>query len=142
MVKSDSTAEDLTEEVFMRIIKYHGTYNPVYDPKTWIFQITKNVSYTYLQSQKEIPYDNNLLYPLCDSKYATHLEESYMIREYLSHLSEIDRNIILLHIFGGLKHYEIAKVIGLSYSNVKVRYRKSIQRLQKELQSEKNRKEN
>lgn len=138
MVKNHSIAEELTEEVYIRIIRYHDTYKPIYNPKTWIFQIAKNVSYTYLNSQKEIAMDDSILHPLCDSKYATNIDESFMIREYLSNLNEIDRNIILLHIFGGLKHYEIAKIVGLSHSNVKIRYRKAIQKLQKELNNEKN----
>lgn len=137
MVKNSSIAEELTEEVYIRIIKYHYTYKPIYNPKTWIFQIAKNVSYTYLNNQKEIAMDDSILHPLCDSKYATNIDESFMIREYLSNLDEIDRNIILLHIFGGLKHYEIAKIVGLTHSNVKARYRKAIQKLQKELSNEK-----
>lgn len=140
MVKNSSLAEDLTEEVYIRIIKYHDTYKPIYNPKTWIFQIAKNVCYTYLNKQKEINIDDSILHPLCDSKYATNLDESFMIREYLSNLNEIDRNIILLHIFGGLKHYEIAKILGLTHSNVKAKYRKIIQKLQKELSNEKDRK--
>ena len=140
MVKNNTLAEDLTEEVYIRIIKYHDTYKPIYNPKTWIFQIAKNVFYTYLNKQKEISMEDNILNLLCDSKYATNLDESFMIREYLSNLNEIDRNIILLHIFGGLKHYEIAKILGLTHSNVKAKYRAAIQKLQKELNNEKNRK--
>lgn len=142
MVKNEVVAEDLTEEVYIRIIKYHSTYNPIYNPKTWIFQIAKNISYTYLKNSKEITLENNTLNIICDKKYATMMDESFIIREYLTNLSELDRNIILLHIFGGLKHYEIAKVLNLSHSNVKVKYRKIIEKLREELNNEKNRKDN
>lgn len=138
IVKNKSIAEDLTQDTYIRIIKYHDSYNPLYNPKTWIFQIAKNVSYTYLDKQKEISIKDEILEPLLDSKNKIKLDESYMIREYLSNLNEIDRNIVLLHIFGGLKHYEIAKIVRLTHSNVKQRYRKIIKKLKKELSNEKN----
>lgn len=138
IVKNKSIAEDLTQDTYIRIIKYHDSYNPLYNPKTWIFQIAKNVSYTYLDKQKEISIKDEILEPLLDSKNKIKLDESYMIREYLSNLNEIDRNIVLLHIFGGIKHYEIAKIVRLTHSNVKQRYRKIIKKLQKELSNEKN----
>lgn len=142
MVKNSDIAEDLTEEVYIRVIQYHDTYNPLYNPKTWLFQIAKNVSYTYLKKNKEIPLTTDLLNPLLDKKFASKLDESYMIREYLANLSDIDRNIILLHIFAGLKHNEIANLLNLSLSSVKVRYSKALQKLRKELTNEKNWKEN
>lgn len=140
IIKNEAIAEDLTEEVYIKIIKYHNTYKPIYNPRTWLFQIAKNTSYTYLKAKKDLPIDNNTLNVLCDQKYSTSLNESLIIREYLSNLNETDRNIILLHIFGGLKHYEIAKVLNLSHSNTKARYRKALEKLRKELSNERDRK--
>lgn len=138
IVKNSDLAEDLTQEVYIRIIEYHDTYQPIYNPKTWLFTIAKNVCYTYFQKKKEIPLNHEILLPLLDDKFATSLEESYLIRDYLSNLNEIDQKIIILHIFGGLKHYEIAKILNMTYSNVRVRYHKLLRQLEKEIQNEKN----
>lgn len=140
IVKNKETAEDLTEEVFIRIIKYHHTYKPIYNPKTWIFQIAKNISYTHLKNQKEVSISNEKLIPILDKEYATTLDQSWLIREYLSKLKERDRNIIILHIFGGLKHHEISKILNLKSGTIRFHYRKAINQLKKELTHEENRK--
>lgn len=135
IVKNASVAEDLTQEVYIKIIKYYKSYNPMYNPKTWIFQIAKNTCYTYLKNEKEIPYDVNIL---LDKNYATNIDESYLIRDYLSKLSDIDQKIILLHIYAGLKHSEIAKILDITTTNTKVRYHNALKKLEKELENEKN----
>ena len=66
IVKNKSIAEELTQDTYIKIIKYHETYNSLYNPKTWIFQIAKNISYTYLKKQNEILIDNNLLNQLIE----------------------------------------------------------------------------
>ena len=135
IVKNAPVAEDLTQEVYIKIIKYHKSYNPMYNPKTWIFQIAKNTCYTYLKNNNEIPYDLNIL---LDKKYSTNIDESYLIRDYLSKISDIDQKIILLHIYAGLKHSEIAKLLNLTPNNTKVRYHNALKKLEKELKNEKN----
>lgn len=135
MVKNYDNAEDITEEVFLRMLKYYRSYHPWMNPKTWIYTIGKNAAYTFLEKNKELFYED------CDLERELHKhnliqnEDSLMIEEYLAYLSDLEKQIVVLHIFGGLNHAEIAKLLSITHSQVRSKYSYALKKLRKKVQS-------
>ena len=136
ITKDYHMSEDITEEVFIRILKYHHTYDHLKNPKTWIFTIAKNTTYSYLKKNKEVSLESDKLEFLLNKHNSIHNDDSILIEEYLVNLNDIERNIIILHVFGGLTHLEISKILGIKYSLVRARYNYALKKLRKKLKGE------
>lgn len=134
IVKNYDNAEDLTEDVFVRILKYYRAYHPWMNPKTWIYTIGKNVAYTFLEKNKEYVYDD------CDLEKELHKhnlvqgEDALVIEEYLSYLSDLERQIVVLHLFGGFSHFEIAKLCSMTHSQVRSKYSYALKKLRNKVE--------
>ena len=137
IVKDYNLCEDITEEVFLRIIKYCKSYDKMQNPKTWIFTIAKNTAYTYLSKNKEVCFDDNQLEFIINKHNSIKNDTSIVVEEYLSHLTEIERNIVVLHIFGGLKHHEIAKILNIKSSQVRTKYAYALKKLKRRIYEKK-----
>jgi len=137
IVKKYDISEDLTEETFIRIMKYHKSYNKLKNAKTWIFTIAKNTAYTYLSKNKELTIDDYQLQFIINNHNTIKTKDSLVIEEYLAYLTDLERNIVLLHIFGGLKHYEIAKILNLKNSQVRTKYSYALKKLKRRIENEK-----
>lgn len=136
ITKNYSLSEDITEEIFIRIIKYHKTYNPIKNPKTWIFTITKNTINTYIKKYKEIPYETETLENILNKYNKIKDENSLIVEEYLSYLNEEERNIVILHIFGGLNCLEISKLLNMTHSQVRSKYSYALKKLRRKIDNE------
>lgn len=134
ITKNYSLSEDITEEVFLRIIKYSKTYNRFQNPKTWIFTIAKNTTYTFMKKNMEIPYDNDNFEIILNKHNKVKDENSLIVEEYLSYLNEDERNIVILHIFGGLNCLEISKILKISHSKVRSKYSYSLKKLRRKIE--------
>ena len=52
MVKSKVQAEDLVQEVYIRVLKAYGRFEGKSSEKTWLFSIAKNVAIDHFRKQK------------------------------------------------------------------------------------------
>lgn len=114
-----SLAQDLAQDVFVRVWQYLPTFKSESSVGTWIFRIATNVCLRQSErhksiSQTEIPpgtfaeeSDNNSL----------RIQALY---KAIAELPEIDRSIISLYL-EDLKQSEIAQITGVSEVNVRVR---------------------
>ncbi len=124
-------AEDIMQDTFVQIYKYAARYKPQGKPLAWIFTIITNLANRRFQLAQR----NTTL----DEDYETtsdgaDLENDIVNNEFLSvilrELSQEEQEIIVLHIVSGLKHREIAKVLGKPLSTVLSRYNRAIKKLQ------------
>jgi len=129
ITKDYHLSEDITQEVFMRIIKYHKSYNILQSGKSWIFKIAKNVSYTYLTQNNEKALDSKTLEFYLNKCNTIKNDDSLLVEYYLSKLNDDERNIVILHIYGGLNHLEIANVMGQKHSQIRSKYSYAIKKM-------------
>lgn len=106
IVKNYEASEDITQEVFIRIKKYCKSYKPSNSARTWLYTIAINTSFTYIKNnQTEIASQNDELYAILDKYNIVENEDRITIQQYLTDLNDEERNIVILNIFAGLKHY-------------------------------------
>ena len=116
-------AEDLLQEFFVRL--YQSPPESVRKPRAYLFQTIRNLAIDALREKSgEIS---------TEGAPEEQLLERYLIRMDLeiaiSRLELLERQIVVLHLNGGLKFREVAEILDLPLGTVYARYRKAIGRL-------------
>jgi RNA polymerase sigma-70 factor (ECF subfamily) len=129
-VPDDDTADDLLQEVFLRI---HSRIESLRDGaklQSWIYQITRNAIIDYYRSRKEPETltESLSLQVVTDQPEAAQ-ELLPSVRQFIDCLPEIYRQPLLLSEFEGLTQQEIANKLGLSLSGAKSRVQRARDRL-------------
>jgi len=133
-ISDASDAEDLTQEVFLRIYRARKTYKPTAKFSTWMFRITANVSLNALRSRANRKDDVSIdqvtdfgdgprAMPDPDTKmpdHDLHREElQTKVREAIAELPEKQQVAVVLNKYEGMSYAEIADTIGCSTMAVK-----------------------
>ena len=148
MVNDIALAEDLRQEVFLRIYRSAKTYRPTAQFSTWMYRIATNLCLDTLAKQKhrkEIPIGAYLesesegfgekLVDLSDTPDAAVVKkevESH-VRSVLVRLPENQRVVVIMRHYNGMKFREIAEVLECPISTVKSRMAAGLERLNKML---------
>ena len=66
--KERDEAEDLTQEVFVKVWKNINKFKSEYKFKTWLFTIAKNTSLDFLKKKKVVSTQLNHHYRFCDNR--------------------------------------------------------------------------
>ena len=135
-------AEELCSEVFERIItKYNSFSGNELTRDSWVFTIARNTITDYYRKKKKVfhfslDYAINMISskPSPDEFVLTEENNSYLIKS-LKRLNEKERSIVSFKYGAGLKNVEIAKLMGLSESNVNIILYRSLKKLKKFLVS-------
>lgn len=112
-------AQDLAQDVFVRVWQYLPTFKGKSDIGTWIFRIATNVCLRQSQRQKSIS-QTNMPLGMFASESGEKSVQVQALYKAISELSEIDRLIISLYL-EDMKQSEISQIIGISEVNVRVR---------------------
>jgi RNA polymerase sigma-70 factor, ECF subfamily len=129
-------AEDLAQEVFLRIYRARKGYRPRAKFSTWLFTIANNLALNYLRgkgrnptvslgtedtgSQAIRPSDAKVLSrDGTPSAQIRQVELSDLVREALDGLGEDQKVAVLLNKFEEMSYAEIAEVMGRSEAAVK-----------------------
>jgi RNA polymerase sigma-70 factor (ECF subfamily) len=137
MVKSREQAEDLAQEVFIRVYRAREDYVPTAKFTTWLFRIATNLALNSLRDHRHQKLEMSIDAPLTDSdegderpfevadKHPTieqelvENERKKMIRRAIEKLPEKQRVAVLLHKYQELDYAEIAKILSCSESALK-----------------------
>lgn len=129
---SDSyAAEDLTSQVFLKMVEKSDTYNAEKSSvSTWIYTIAKNTVIDYYRIHK---ITSELDEDIEDAKTAEdeiiekeNLEE---LANALEQLEQRERTIIVLYYYDGLQLKEISQKLKISYSMTKLLHKRALDKL-------------
>jgi RNA polymerase sigma-70 factor (ECF subfamily) len=143
MLGNASDAEDLTQEVFVRLYTSLDSFRSQASLNTWLFRIASNLCIDYFRRSKKhraIAYSldeplggdaeasegSGASHEVSDTTYEPHRlaerqELSEQIQVALAGLPEKLRAVLLLHDIEGIPYEEIAQVVGCPLGTVKSR---------------------
>lgn len=103
-------AEDLTQEVFLRVVRARDSYRDEEREAAWVFTIARNVLRDYKRSaaRRPAPMSLEAAGPVPIDP-VQHLSRS--IAEALQHLGEPEREAFLLRELSGMSYREIAGLV-------------------------------
>lgn len=129
-----AAAEDLVQEVFMRILKYRHTFDGANRFETWLFRIARNVradhygkrapASTGLEEAEGIRGD--------DPGPAALLERAVDLRQLQEALHLLDdepRDLLVLARYHAMPYDRIAELLGIEVGAVKVRVHRAMKQL-------------
>lgn len=126
-------AEDITQEVFVKAWNYRESFDENKSSlKNWLFVIATNLLRDYFR-KKKIPVDEINENIAEESDIAKDTETKDMISyvfEKIKLLPERDQELLALRYKADLKMEEIAEVMGMEHSAVKVAIHRAIKKLQ------------
>lgn len=139
MLQKESDAYDITQETFLKFIKYNRSFTYI-SLKGYLLTIARNLCFDYFHKGKEaVLLNENLEETQLSDKGAGILqaENSLYLMGLLGELSLEVRETVVLRIYEEMKFKDIASMMGCTTSTAKSRYRLGIQQLRKRISKEK-----
>ena len=137
LVGNHEQAEDLAQEVFLRVFKASHRYEPGAKFSTWLFTIANNVASNALRSRSRrrevgVPEGNGsdsspmqldqlakAASGFMPTRALDKAEQAQMVRQAVASLSERQRMALLLAKFEGMSYQDIAQTMDLSVQAIK-----------------------
>lgn len=127
MTKDVTLAEDLSQEVFLRMFLHLDKFRGEASVRTWGLRIARNVFLSYAKKKQPILLEEQEWEQMQDlsrgqpEEEALKKAEAEKIRQCLMGLSEQERTILLLRDFQELSYEEIGKIMDFTVEVVKAR---------------------
>lgn len=135
MVRDRATAEDLAQDVFLRVYRARKEYIPSAKFTTWLFRIATNVALNSVRDHRHQKMEVSLDAPVGEQEdsaprelparerrideHLLELDRVEFIRQAISSLPEKQRAAVLLHKYEEMDYAEIAKTLDCTEAGLK-----------------------
>jgi RNA polymerase sigma-70 factor (ECF subfamily) len=132
MVQNQAVAEELAQEVFLRVYRSRGSYEPTAKFTTWLFRIATHLALNSLRDGKHRRLEERLDDDSADTpvrqvsdqrpsveQKMVHRARMEEIRRAVATLPEKQRAAVLMHKYEEMEYSQIAKVLNCSESAIK-----------------------
>jgi RNA polymerase sigma-70 factor, ECF subfamily len=132
MVQNEAVAEELTQEVFLRVYKSRGKYEPTAKFTTWVFRIATHLGLNWIrdgrsektQTSLDQEAANGAGRQVPDRRRTAEQELVYQaklreVRDAICRLPAKQRAAVMMHKYREMEYTQIAGVIGCTESAVK-----------------------
>lgn len=134
LMRNHHEAQDIMMDTYLKIRCAAHLYMPMGKPMAWILTITKNIARTKLRSAgRQIPLDD---LEETTPSFDRDSEEAVALEQAMKVLGDQERQILILHAVTGLKHREIAEMLGMPLATVLSKYARSLKKLKKALEED------
>ena len=133
LTRNKDISQDLTQNLFYRMIKYKNSYKSDHSVKSWMYQIARNLHIDYCKEEKRS--DDLFLktdtYPVevIDDNNSFQEDDYERLEEAFSGLNISQKELIVLSRYQGLKYEEISAIVNQSVPAIKVAIHRAIKQL-------------
>jgi RNA polymerase sigma-70 factor, ECF subfamily len=148
MVRDKEVAEDITQDVFVKMWKKMSAFDSRWKFRTWLYTIAKNTAYDFLKKKKAIPFvafekeDGANILEFIEDKDALYSENFLKVmddkkdaQDFLNNVSPQIKTLLILHHNQGFSLVEIAQIMGHSPNTIKSKYHRAILELRRQISS-------
>ena len=124
ILRDPTAAEDVS------VMQSAPGYQPSGKPMAWLLTIARNLALMRLRKaeNKNLSFDE--LFHVEDTHDAYQVTENHMVLEKVLHtLTDSERQIVMLHALSGLKHREVADLLGIPQATAISRYNRALGKL-------------
>lgn len=130
ILKDSHDAEDILQDVFVKVYSAARSYRPQGKPMAWILTITKRLALMRLRERGKT---TGLSVENAAGSDTTASDDAFVLRAAVNELGEPDGRIVILHAVSGLKHREIAELLSLPLPTVLSKYNRALKKLKQKL---------
>lgn len=137
MTKDTLLAEDLSQEVFLRMFLHLDKFRGEASVRTWALRIARNVFLSYARRKRPILLEEREWESALEvgsnppEEEVIKRERSELVKECLMCLKEQERTVLLLRDYEELSYEEVAKITELSVEVVKSRIYRARQKFRR-----------
>lgn len=113
LCQNEKTAEDVTQDTFLKAISHIDKYDPNYRFETWLCQIAKNTYFTLFEKNKRVQSWEDFQLPTESfEKKLLNKESAMEIHKIIHKLEEPYKEVLSLRLFGELSFAQIGQIFG------------------------------
>jgi len=134
-VNDSSAAEDIRQEVFLRLHRSLATGTTIRDLQAWLYRTSRNAiidHYRRRQSREDLPADSEAIASEPDAGWDA---LAVSVRRMIDSLPPIYRDAIILADLEGIPQQEVAERLGISLSATKSRIARGREELRHQLEA-------
>lgn len=143
MTRSSSQAEDLVQEVFLRILRKAGQFRSDGSFKAWMYRIARNITLTHVRQAERrgrlAPFDSLEEEAVADHRSAEHAatasETVTILAQALASLPVAAQDVIWLGRFEFDSYEELGQALGCKTTTARVRMHRALQQLNAEFEA-------
>ncbi len=141
--KIKDEAEDLTQEVFLKVFKSISAFQEKnQSPLAYFFTIARNIVIDHWRKKKEILIDEEIANKIPDDKRSPQdlieqNETAVAIRQAIGNLTEEQQDVIIMKFINDLSNREIAKLLGKSEEAIRQLQYRALKTLREYLKNSK-----
>ena len=150
MLGDRESAEDLLQDVFIKVFEGRDFYEPRAEFSTWIYTVTRNHTLNLIRSKKYEESRKTVSYEENPERYSSgknpdrtngnnskdeKRQQAETLEKAISELPEEYREIFLLRAVEGLSHDEIGSVLDMNTATVRTKYHRARQMLKSKVTS-------
>lgn len=125
-------AQDLLHDTYVQIYTNCHSYRPNGNPMAWMMKIAKNLFLMKYRRDRKIGANFDDMANELGFEDISNADNRVVLEKMFQILPADDRNIIIMHDIGGMKHREIAELLNIPLGTAIARYNRGIKKLQKE----------
>ena len=146
-----ASAEDLLQEIFMKVVDGKDFYEPKAKFSTWLFSIVRNHCLNFIKSRRYMQAGSTVSLDARDKESGLNLADKIateqddqrsmenkealeILEKTISTLPDKYKEIFLLHAVEGFTHQEISKILKINPATVRTDYRRAKLMLRKKIE--------
>lgn len=129
LTRNGCDAEDITQEVFMKLYKSQSSFRGDSKLETLLYRITYNHTVDFLRRRKPRGCELREEAIADEAEDSTKEEKMAILERAIAELPILERTIITLFYMEGKSIEEISKIVELSIANIKVKLHRTRKRL-------------
>ena len=120
ILRDPHSAEDIMQDTWLRLMQGAKGYTPGTNPEAFVLTVARNLALTSLRRRtRELPSE---IAEDATPHLSTSEDEPIEVLPVLEELDVEERQIVLLHLEYGMKHRDIAALLGITTSACEKRY--------------------
>lgn len=128
VLRDFSLSDDVVQETYVKILEKAFTYRKGTNARAWVLSIARNLAIDLFRRRKFECVSEDM------QDFGVRFDEgsvlaSMEVKNALDALDDEERQIITLKIYAGLKHKEIAALLGITMESSKKKYQRAVAKL-------------
>ncbi len=125
---SRETAEDVLQDTFLKVAENAASYRHRENGsvKAWLVTVCRNLALDSLRKTVPTVELNDNLHTI---DHTICVDSNLAFFELLSPLDNEEKEIVILKLYSGFRHTEIAKILNLSPQNVRQKFKRAVDKL-------------
>ena len=136
-LKNAQDAQDLTQDVYVRVWDCAEQYRPTGSPMGWLLTVCRNLCLMRLRREKRnVALSEKEWDAVPAQESDLDADERVLLQHALAALGEEERRVVLLHAVTGMKHREIAALLELPLATVLSKYHRALKKMRAYLEGD------